>query len=162
MSALAGKGALVTGAAAGIGAAIAESFAAAGADLVLADLDGDALEQVAVGLRRHSTRVHTIVADCGDVPAVRRMVDEAATSLGWLDFLINNAGITFQVDMLELDEAGWERVNRVNIKGLFFALQRAAIRMKREGAGGSSTSPPSRVAAIRAPPTSPTLPARAR
>lgn len=133
---LTGKTALVTGAGSGIGEAIARTFASDGAAVVVADIRSEATEAVAESLRASGAISQAITADCGSVAEVQAMVDEAADLHGRLDILVNNAGFTYLVDLLEMDEAGWDKVNRVNIKGAFFALQRAAARMVEGGEGG--------------------------
>jgi meso-butanediol dehydrogenase / (S,S)-butanediol dehydrogenase / diacetyl reductase len=116
---------LVTGAARGIGAASARRLAAAGARLVLADLDTAGVEKLATEL--DGVAVHADVTRAADVV---RMVDEAYRRFGRLDVLFNNAGVIRVQPLLDVTEAEWDRVLTVNLKAVFFVLQAAARRMK--------------------------------
>ena len=103
---LAGRVAVVTGAAAGIGEAIARVFARAGAALAICDRDAERLGAVARALAGEGTRVAEEVFDVREPEAVRRFVARAAAELGPLDVLVNNAGGTFASPFLELGEKG--------------------------------------------------------
>lgn len=131
---LAGKVALVTGAAGGIGAATARAFAREGARLALVDLDGDGAERLASELGGDVLAIGADVADGPQVEAyVRRTVDE----LGGLHVLFNNAGIEGRVALVhEHDEADFDRVLRINLKGVWLNLKHAATAMI-AGGGGS-------------------------
>lgn len=116
---LAGKVAIVTGAAQGIGQAIAETLAHAGADIVVADLDpGRSQETVAAveKLGRRALNVKVNVADFNDVKA---MVDQALKDWGKVDILVNNAGITRDGLLLRMKEEDWNLVLQVNLNGTF-------------------------------------------
>ncbi len=116
---LAGKVAIVTGAAQGIGQAIAETLARAGADIVVADLDpGRSQETVAAveKLGRRALNVKVNVADFNDVKA---MVDQALKDWGKVDILVNNAGITRDGLLLRMKEEDWNLVLQVNLNGTF-------------------------------------------
>jgi NAD(P)-dependent dehydrogenase (short-subunit alcohol dehydrogenase family) len=132
---LAGKVAIVTGAAGMIGSAISRTLIEAGADVALADISMSELQGLAEDLSGPG-RALAIETDCSTVAGVQALVDRAVEELGRVDILVNNAGITFQVDILALTEAEWDRVNNVNLKGAFFALQRAAQEMVAQGEGG--------------------------
>jgi meso-butanediol dehydrogenase/(S,S)-butanediol dehydrogenase/diacetyl reductase len=116
---------LITGAGRGIGAASARRLAAEGARLVLADIDGNAVEKLAsdlggVGVQADVTR-----------PAdIARMVDEPYRTWGRLDVLFNNAGVIRVQPILDVTEAEWDRVMAVNLRAAFFVLQAVARRMK--------------------------------
>ena len=101
-----GRAAVVTGAAAGIGEAIARSFARSGAGLALCDRDGERLAAVARGIRDEGARVVDGVFDVREPEAVRRFVGRAAAELGPLDVLVNNAGGTFASPFLDLSPNG--------------------------------------------------------
>jgi NAD(P)-dependent dehydrogenase (short-subunit alcohol dehydrogenase family) len=122
---LAEKVAIVTGGARGIGLAISKRYVAEGARVVIADVDnaGEA-EAKALG-----TNARFIAADVGDASAVERLVDQTVAAFGGIDILVNNAGIIHAADFLELKEADFDRVLRVNLKGAFLAGQAAAKRM---------------------------------
>ncbi|MEW6245439.1 MAG: 3-oxoacyl-[acyl-carrier-protein] reductase [Nitrospirota bacterium] len=116
---LAGKVAIVTGAAQGIGRAIAETLARDGADIVVADLDpGRSQETVAAveELGRRALNVKVNVADFNDVKA---MVDQALKDWGKVDILVNNAGITRDGLLLRMKEEDWNLVLQVNLNGTF-------------------------------------------
>ncbi len=116
---------LVTGAARGIGAASARRLAAGGARLVLADVDGAAVENVAGALGGVAVQ-----ADVTRAADIARMVDEPYRRWGRLDVLFNNAGVMRVQPMLEVTEAEWDRVMNVNLRAVFFVLQAVARRMK--------------------------------
>jgi NAD(P)-dependent dehydrogenase (short-subunit alcohol dehydrogenase family) len=132
---LKGQVVLVTGAGAGIGEAIALAMAEAGADLAAADIDKEAAERTARKAASNHVRTLAIEADCGDVASIERMVARTVAELGRLDVIVNNAGVTRAADIMELTEADWDRIHRVNAKGVFFCLQRAAREMMRGGGG---------------------------
>ena len=140
MPMLDGKTALVTGAGNGIGRAIALAMAAEGATLALADIDLAAAERTAAEAAGNARRAVPIEADCGDVASIDRMVSRAVAELGRLDVMVNNAGVTRYAYIMDLTEADWDRIHRVNAKGVFFCLQRAAREMikqfETDGGGG--------------------------
>jgi NAD(P)-dependent dehydrogenase (short-subunit alcohol dehydrogenase family) len=127
--------ALVTGAGAGIGEAIALAMAEAGAAVACADIDLAAAERTAQKAGGHNARAFAIEADCGDVASIDRMVERAAQELGRLDVIVNNAGVTRYAYIMDLTESDWDRIHRVNAKGVFFCLQRAAREMIKTGGG---------------------------
>jgi len=116
---------LITGAARGIGAATARRLAAAGAKLVLADLEKAGVEKLAAEL--DGVAVQADVTRSADVA---RMVDEPYRRWGRLDVLFNNAGVIRVQPLLDVTETEWDRVMTVNLKAVFFVLQAAARRMK--------------------------------
>ncbi len=119
------KVAIVTGAANGIGYAIARRYAAEGARVIIADVDAEAGAAAARSLGQ-AQFVHT---DVGDARAAEHVVAETCRTFGGLDILVNNAGIIHGADFLELAEAEFDRVLRVNLKGAFLVGQAAARRM---------------------------------
>jgi meso-butanediol dehydrogenase/(S,S)-butanediol dehydrogenase/diacetyl reductase len=127
MASLDGRIALITGAARGIGAATARRLAAAGAKLVLADLDGPGVEKLAAELEGVGVQ-----ADVTRAADVARMVDEPYRRWGRLDILFNNAGVIRVQPLLDVTEGEWDRVLTVNLKAVFFVLQAAARRMKEQ------------------------------
>jgi NAD(P)-dependent dehydrogenase (short-subunit alcohol dehydrogenase family) len=116
--------ALVTGAAQGIGAAIALGLAGGGATVVCGDLEAPL--QTAAALR---DRGHAVALDVSDAASVQAALDVAA-DLGGIDILVNNAGIFPRSPALDLAEAEWDRVLAVNLKGTFLCSQRAARMMR--------------------------------
>ncbi len=119
------KVAIVTGAARGIGLAIARRYVAEGARVTLADIDAAAGEAAARALG--SARF--LATDVGDAKSAEDVVAETCHAFGDLDILVNNAGIIHGADFLELAEADFDRVLRVNLKGAFLVGQAAARRM---------------------------------
>jgi NAD(P)-dependent dehydrogenase (short-subunit alcohol dehydrogenase family) len=127
MPRLAGKVAIVTGAARGIGLAIAKRFVAEGAKVVLADIDERAGNLEA---KRLGASARFVACDVGDAGEVTRMVESArAAFTGDVDILVNNAGIVHGADFLSLKEDDFDRVLRTNLKGAFLCSQAVARRM---------------------------------
>ena len=140
MADLEDKVVLVTGAGAGIGRATALAMAAAGAAVAAADIDLAAAQRTAAEAAGHNRRAIAIEADCSDVASIDAMVTRTVAELGRLDVIVNNAGVTRYAEIMDLTEADWDRIHRVNAKGVFFCLQRAAREMiaqhQRDGSGG--------------------------
>src|SRR5206468_3478484 len=140
MSILQDKVVLVTGAGAGIGRATALAMAEAGANLAAADIDPAAAQRTAEQAAGNARRAIAIEADCGDVASIDAMVARTIAELGRLDVIVNNAGVTRYAQIMDLTEADWDRIHRVNAKGVFFCLQRAAREMmhqfEQDGGGG--------------------------
>jgi NAD(P)-dependent dehydrogenase (short-subunit alcohol dehydrogenase family) len=139
MAELAGKVALVTGAGAGIGRATVLAMAAAGAAVAAADIDLAAAQRTAADAAGKQGRAIAIEADCGDIAGIDAMVARTVAEFGGLDIIVNNAGVTRYAGIMDLTEADWDRIHRVNAKGVFFCLQRAAremIRQQQSGHGG--------------------------
>lgn len=133
MSELDGHIALVTGIATGMGTAIAEAFAAAGAVVVGADINDEAGAAVMARLGEDAHYVHCDVAQPEETDAlVRRIVADH----GRLDVVVNNAGVTKSLGFFDVTEADWDRINSVNNRGLFFTMQAAARVMRDAGTGG--------------------------
>jgi glucose 1-dehydrogenase len=128
------KVAIITGGAHGIGLAIARRYVAEGARVIIADVDAAAGEAAAQAL--DAKRCSFVRADVGDRGDAGQIVEAAFRLFGGLDILVNNAGIVHAADFLDLAEADFDRVLRVNLKGAFLVGQTAARRMVAEiGAG---------------------------
>jgi NAD(P)-dependent dehydrogenase (short-subunit alcohol dehydrogenase family) len=132
---LKGRCALVTGAANGIGRAIAIGLGKAGADVAISDLDAGGLAAAKGEIEGLGVKCVTIEADAGDVAAIDGMVSRTVAELGKIDVLVNNAGVTRRAYIMDLVEADWDRIMRVNGKGVFFCMQRAAQEMIKQGGG---------------------------
>ncbi|SFU69831.1 SDR family NAD(P)-dependent oxidoreductase [Alicyclobacillus macrosporangiidus] len=129
-----GRVVVVTGAARGIGRAIAEAFAAAGGRVVMADRDVEALERAAADLRRAGAEVAAVTADVAKPEDVVRLMDAAVEAYGRIDTLINNAGVSRWKSPLELTVDEWDEVLNINLRGVFLCAREAARRMRGQGA----------------------------
>ncbi len=125
---LAGKRAVITGAAQGIGQAIAEAFVAEGAELLLADIDGERLAATAAALGQEA-----LVIDVARKAEIERLFARVAERWGGLDILVNNAGVTHAAELDDLTEEDFDRVFAINLKSALWATQ-AAARLMGEGA----------------------------
>lgn len=123
---------LITGAAQGIGLAIARAFAGEKSRVHICDIDVDALRAV----RESDTSISTSVCDISDRPAVARMMGEAIETLGGLDVLVNNTGIAGPTALTEeIDPDEWDTVLAVNLTGTFNVTRLAIPHLKASGAG---------------------------
>ena len=133
MGALQGRVALITGAAAGFGEAIARRFVAEGAKVLVADLDGSRAQDVASSLGESARAVRCDVSRRADVDAA---VAACVDAFGGVDILVNNAGTTHRnQSMLEVDEATFDRVFAVNVKSIFHTTQAVVPLMKARRSG---------------------------
>ena len=130
------KVAIVTGAGQGIGSAIAARFVREGARVLLSDIDGDKAEAAARAIANDDACSAT-ATDVTKAGEVRDMVALAVARYGRLDIAVANAGIGFGADFLELEEADFDRVMRVNVNGVLLTCQAAARQMAAQGEGGA-------------------------
>jgi len=119
----AGRVALVTGAAGGIGAVIAQKLAEYGADIVIADVKIDEQSEVFENIRKMGRKVLGVCVDITNVEAVQKAVADVVAKMGKIDILVNNAGVYPAVPLLDVDEKHFNFVVGVNLKGLFFMTQ---------------------------------------
>jgi len=134
MGILDGKTAIVTGAARGIGQAIATELASNGANLVLCDLQADWLSETAGLAEGLGVQVKCISVDVSNADDVTKAVAEATETFGGIDILINNAGITKDTLLMRMSEEDWDAVLSVNLKGTFlFSKAIARPMMKNKG-----------------------------
>jgi NAD(P)-dependent dehydrogenase (short-subunit alcohol dehydrogenase family) len=132
-----GKVALITGAASGIGLATAHRFAAEGAAVVCADLDGDGAERTAAELTEVGGRATGLAADVSSAADAERMVAVAEETYGALHVAFNNAGIMLSADgdAESTDEGVWDTTMAVNLKGVFLGCKHQVPAMRRAGGG---------------------------
>lgn len=136
MASLDDKVAVVTGAADGIGAAIARRLAADGALVVLADVDDERGAATTAAIVATGARAHYLHTDVTDRDQVHAMVDGTVGRFGGLHVLVNNAGISGSTKLThEITEAEWDRVQAVNVKGVLFCAKHAIPHMKAAGHG---------------------------
>ncbi|MDP3853766.1 2-dehydro-3-deoxy-D-gluconate 5-dehydrogenase KduD [Phenylobacterium sp.] len=131
---LSGKTAVVTGANTGLGQAIAEALAGAGADIVAVGRTPPVDTRFAVEAK--GRRFHDITADLSTMEPIGRIVAETVEHFGGVDILVNNAGIIRRNDALEFTEDDWDSVMDVNLKTTFFLTQAVGRRMVEQGRGG--------------------------
>ncbi len=146
-----GKVALVTGAGGknGIGRAIATRLAKEGADVAVNDIaehpyaadetEWQGLPDVVREIKAIGRRAISVVADVSDAKQVAEMVDKTVAYFGKIDILVNNAGTKADKDrvlVVDLAEADWDRVQRVNVKGVFLCSQAVARHLVKQGTGG--------------------------
>jgi len=130
-----GRVAIVTGASSGFGAAIARLFAEAGARLTLAARRDDRLKEVAATLAAPGERVLIVQTDVTVEAQVERMVRATLERFGRIDVLVTSAGMMARVPVAEMDEADWDRLMAVNLKGPFLCCKRVLPHMiaRRDG-----------------------------
>lgn len=131
---LTGKTAIVTGANTGLGQAIAQALAAAGADIVAVGRTPPADTRLAV--EALGARFHDITADLSQMEPIGRIVAETVEHFGGVDILVNNAGIIRRNDAVLFTEDDWDAVMDVNLKTTFFLTQAVGRRMIEQGRGG--------------------------
>jgi NAD(P)-dependent dehydrogenase (short-subunit alcohol dehydrogenase family) len=137
MGKLDGKVAVVTGAAFGNGRGMAVRFAEDGADIVIADVDDDRMEETARLVRQQERQALTVHCDVSRKSEIDALFDATVQRFGRVDIAVANAGVVERdTDCLRMTEEQWDRTIDVNLKGVFFTLQAAANRMVEQGNGG--------------------------
>ncbi|MBP7830959.1 MAG: 3-oxoacyl-[acyl-carrier-protein] reductase [Kiritimatiellae bacterium] len=135
MGQLDGKIALVTGAARGIGQAIALKLASEGADLALCDVQADWLAETAGKVAALGRRAECIAVDVSKPAEVQAAVEQAEKAFGRIDILVNNAGITRDTFLVRMSEEDWDQVLDINLKGAFLFTKAAARGMMKQRRG---------------------------
>lgn len=133
---LAGRTALITGSSRGLGHAIAEGLAAAGASVVLNGMNGDRLAKASAALSADGFDVRMAAFDVTDEAAVGRAFDDLDRQGVAVDILVNNAGIQLRKPMLDLSGAEWRKVVDTNLTSAFIVGREAARRMVGRDSGG--------------------------
>lgn len=123
MKRLKDKVALVTGAADGIGLAITQAFADAGACVVMSDINIDKCREEADMLSIPNKSVLAVYCDVGDTESVQNMVKAGIDHFGKIDILVNNAAVAVSANIVDMAEDDWDRVMNINLKGLFRCIQ---------------------------------------
>lgn len=135
MSRYAGRVALITGGASGIGAALADEMARAGAEVVVADRQSELAAERAAHIRGEGGRAWSVELDVRDAARWREVVAEVEQRAGGVDYLFNNAGIGVAGAMEDYELADWDDVLDVNLRGVVYGVQAVYPRMIRQGSG---------------------------
>lgn len=133
---LAGKRAIITGAAGGIGRATAAAFAREGARLVVGDRRGERAEQVAAELRASGAQAVGAEADVSNEDGCRALLDAALRSFGGVDVLFNNAGVIRRANVVDTTVEEWDAVFAVNVRSIFL-MCKLVVPVMADGGGGS-------------------------
>jgi len=140
MARVSGRSCIVTGAAQGIGRAIAEALLEEGADVCFADINGEKATQVAqanqVRAAAHGGKVAHVQVDVSDRAAVCAMIAHTVASFGKLDVMFNNAGVNRPMNFLDVTEGNWNFIMGINGLGCLIGMQEAARQMIAQGHGG--------------------------
>lgn len=129
------KVALITGAAAGIGAEIAKRFAAEGATVLIGDLDAGAAERMAESVRSAGGRARSVPLDVTSEANWKAALDGIRKTEGRLDILVNNAGITRRIPITDMPMEDFEAIMAVNVRGVFLGIKHSLPLMKERGGG---------------------------
>jgi NAD(P)-dependent dehydrogenase (short-subunit alcohol dehydrogenase family) len=135
VSLLAGRVAIVTGAANGLGRAIADGLHREGAGLALVDVAAEGLERASGELREEGAEVESIVAELGDAGQVRAIPETVIARFGRIDILVNNAGVRDVYSVEDLPLERWQRTIDINLTAPFLLSQGAVPYMRRQGKG---------------------------
>ncbi|WP_312075462.1 SDR family NAD(P)-dependent oxidoreductase [Chryseobacterium sp.] len=141
MSNFKGKAVIVTGAAMGLGLAAAEALASKGADLALADYNGEALEKAKSELNSKypESKIITVTADVSVEENVKNYVDETVKAFGKVDGLYNNAGIEGkQAPLIDYDINVFKKVVDINLMGVYFGMKYVIPEMQKKGGAEES------------------------
>lgn len=131
-----GRVVLVTGAAEGIGAETAMTFAHAGAKVVAADIDAVKVEAIAAAINADGGSALALITDVSDSSSVADMVAESVKQFGRIDYAFNNAGVLgAYATITECRDEDWDRVISVNLSGVFYCLKHQLRQMREQGSG---------------------------
>jgi NAD(P)-dependent dehydrogenase (short-subunit alcohol dehydrogenase family) len=134
---LAGKHALLTGAGGGIGLAVARAYLAQGARCSVVDLAAEPSSVFGEAIAGFEDQVQYLSADITQLPQIDRVLADAEARFGAIDVLFNNAAIFDMAPLLESGEAMYDRIFAVNVKGMFFVMQKVLARMVAQGTRGA-------------------------
>jgi len=135
MARLDGKVAVVTGAAHGLGRAIAERLAGEGAHVILGDVDGPGLERAVAAITQAGGRATSVVGDVTEEEPAARLIATAVERGGWLDILVNNVGGSRNARIWEMKVEDWDFVLRLNLRSTFLCTRAAVPHMMRRRYG---------------------------
>jgi 3-oxoacyl-[acyl-carrier protein] reductase len=127
--------ALVTGGARGIGRAIGEALAAAGAHVIVSDINLEAAQLTAADLSKNGPRAIAVAGDVSQSESVEEMMKEALAHFGRIDILVNNAGITRDGLLMRMKEEDWDLVMDINLKGVFLCTKAIMRTMMKQRSG---------------------------
>jgi len=130
-----GKVAVITGAARGIGQAIAVDLAERGADIALCDLQKEWLDETVAAVEAKGRKVLALSVDVGDSDAVNNCIKAVMDEFGRIDIMVNNAGITKDTLLMRMSDQDWDDVLRVNLKGTFLFTRAVARPMMKQRCG---------------------------
>jgi 2-deoxy-D-gluconate 3-dehydrogenase len=142
--------AIVTGSGSGMGRAFAQALAGAGADVVITELPGrEALAaETAALVQAQGRRALTLSLDVTQVASIRAMVEKVVTEWGWIDILINNAGMNIRKWAVDVTEQDWDTVVDTDLRGAFFCAQLVGKHMIQRGKGGRIINTASQVGLV--------------
>jgi NAD(P)-dependent dehydrogenase (short-subunit alcohol dehydrogenase family) len=133
---LKGKVAWITGASRGIGRAIAETFAAAGAKIIISSRKQESLEAVADHIRANGGQVFPMAVHTGDSDAIKNLVNSSIDAYGGIDILVNNAATNPHFGpLLSAEESHWDKILDVNVKGYARTIRASVDSMRQRGGG---------------------------
>ena len=130
------KVAAVTGSGRGLGLAYAQDLAAAGAKVVVNDVDGDVAESAVESIRSAGGAAVAVVAAVGPADAAQAVVDRAVSEFGRLDVMVTNAGVLRDTVLWKMSDDDFDTVIGVHLRGTFTCARAAAVRMREQGQGG--------------------------
>lgn len=134
---LSGKTAIVTGGAMGIGLGIVKRLAEAGANVFIADLNGEVAQNAVRELSNQGLKVQTgSPVDVSNQDNVLRLIQETVQAFGQIDILVNNAGIYPNIPLVQMTPADFEKIIAVNLQGVFLCTKYVADQMIKQGQGG--------------------------
>lgn len=127
------KSAIITGAASGFGAGIAQRFVAEGARVMVVDINGSGAESTAQNLGENATAFQ---ADIGEASSVNAMIEQAIATFGTIDIMVNNAGVTHLPQPMEdVSEDDFDRVTRINMKSIYLIAKALIPHLKANASG---------------------------
>ncbi|MCW8164732.1 L-iditol 2-dehydrogenase [Verminephrobacter aporrectodeae subsp. tuberculatae] len=135
---LRGRHALLTGAAGGMGLAVAQAYLQQGARCSVADLGAHATPELVALMAQHPDALHYLRSDVTQAAQIDALIDAAAARFGPVSTLFNNAAIFDMAPLLESDEAMYDRIFAVNVRGAFFVMQKVLAHMLRHGVRGGA------------------------